>query len=203
VLLVYLFAALFGGVLLGYSLVGGADGAHDLGPGHGGGAGEGSGPGDQGASIGTGAGGAHGAGVLLSMRFLVHFLCFAGLTGLLLTWLGAASTLVTAALAVATGGGAGLIAQTMVRRAAAMAAVRGTVTREDLVGHEARVRVPFARGSTGSIRLEVRQSTLDVLAVCEDEDMGMNEAVVIVDFRDDCAVVTRDPGGRDPHGGNP
>ncbi len=181
----YLFTTILGGILLGTSLVagdhhaggGGHDAAHDV-DGH------------------------QGGLNLLSLRLWTYVLAFGGATGLCLTLLGAAGVALTGVVAGAVGLTAGVAAQTVIRRALA-GGQGGTVRTDELVGHSAEVLVPFGRGATGTVRLIAKNSTVDLLAICEDGEgeLGAKEEVLIIGMKDGCAIVTRNPATTKQSGG--
>jgi membrane protein implicated in regulation of membrane protease activity len=69
------------------------------------------------------------------------------------------------------------------------------VKRAELVGRSASVVVPLQSGSTGKVRVHVAESDVDLLAMTDDgEPLGNGEEVIVVELRDDGAVVvTRAP----------
>jgi membrane protein implicated in regulation of membrane protease activity len=166
----YLFATILGGVLLGASILGadhhGGDAAHD---------------GDTAAS-------------LFSLRTWTYFLAFGGGTGLLLHWLTGAGVVLTALLA----GGVG-VASAVTARVTIQHMLRsgqgGTIQQHELVGRSAQVLVPADKGKTGTVRLRVKNSTVDLLAVSEDGDLGPDDEVLIVEMKDGRALVTGAPEG--------
>lgn len=118
-----------------------------------------------------------------SMRFWTFFLAFFGLTGVVLDGFGlVGSSIVAGVLSVGMGIAAGSAAVYVVRR------VRGddsnsAVTSQDYVGKTGRVLVGFGPGQTGKIRLEVRGSTIDLLAVpLEERSFTPKEEIIVVEM---------------------
>jgi hypothetical protein len=172
-LYVYLFATILGGVLLGTTLFGGGD--HDAG---------------HDADHGD-----HGFGIF-SLRLWTYFFAFGGLTGLLLTTLTGTWAPITAALSLGMGAVSGVTARTIMVKALTSGA-GSTIKHDELVGKSAEVLVPFARGDTGTVRLRVKGSTIDLMAaVEEDVQLAAKEEVLILEVKDGRALVTRNPAGK-------
>ena len=167
----YLFATILGGVLLGASVLG-AD-HHDGDAGHDG----------------------DGAASLFSLRTWTYFLTFGGGTGLLLGWLTGAGVVLTAALAAGVGVASAATARLTIRHML-RSGEGGTVQQHELVGRSAQVLDPADKGKTGTVRLLVLNSTVDLMAVCEDGDLGPQDEVLIVDMKDGRALVTGAPEGQ-------
>ena len=174
----YLFATVVGGVLLGVSLLG-AD--H-----HGGDA--------SGTSDDTSSDASHdgAASALFSLRTWTYFLAFGGATGLLLAGLTSATPVVTALLAASVGATSALTARVVIRHMLSSGG-GGTIQQHELVGRSARVLVPAERGKTGTVRLQVKNSTVDLMAVCDDGDLGPSDEVLIVEMKDGRALVALEP----------
>lgn len=185
VIYLYLFSLVLGGVLLGASLL--------LGGGHGADAdadasGELHADHDAGAAGNATADGHDAPGgfesflvAFLSMRFWTFFLAFFGLTGVVLDGFGLVpSSIVAAILSLGMGLGAGGGAVWLMRRVRADDS-NSAATSKDYVGKTGRVLVGFGPGHTGKIRLEVRGSTIDLLAVPIDGERfaSQEEAIVI------------------------
>jgi membrane protein implicated in regulation of membrane protease activity len=63
---------------------------------------------------------------------------------------------------------------------------------DDYVGKVARVLLPFERGEVGKLRLELRGTSVDVLARSDDEDaIRAGDEVRIVAMEGSTALVTR------------
>ncbi len=193
----YVFALVSGGVLLAASvLLGGnhdsdadADGAHDFSK-------------DFGKDFGKDFAkdfdkdASHGElgglfGVLASMRFWTFFLTFFGLTGLVLEGLGlTANVWVARGLAIAVGYLSGWATVRVIQRLAAdQSSVVPSVS--DYVGKSGAVLVRIAPGGVGKVRIELKGTTVDVLAVCEDGVLERGDHALIVELRDTQALVTK------------
>jgi membrane protein implicated in regulation of membrane protease activity len=173
-LYVYLFATVLGGVLLGVSAVAGGD--HDA---------------DAGGF--DHAHDTHGAWGILSLRLWTYLLGFGGLTGLLLTTLTGTAAPVTALLAGGVGVASGVSARAVIRRALRSGG-GGTLQQKELVGRSAEVLVPITRGTTGMIRLTVKNQLIDVMATCDEGELSPKDEVLIVDVdAEGQALVTRNP----------
>jgi membrane protein implicated in regulation of membrane protease activity len=174
----YLFATVVGGVLLGASVLG-AD-HHGGDPGH------------------------HGeaASALFSLRTWTYFLAFGGATGLLLGGLTSAGLVLTALLAAGVGVTSSLTARVVIRHMLSSGG-GGTIQQHELVGRSAKVLVPADKGKTGTVRLQVKNSTVDLMAVCDDVDLGPGDEVLIVDMKDGRALVALEqPKQLAPKGGS-
>ncbi len=169
-LYVYLFAAIVGGALLAASVVGGDHGGH------------GALHGDTG----------HSGASLFSLRLWTYFLAFGGITGLLLHYLTGAGSVLAGLLSAGVAVTASVTARTVIQRALTSGA-GGTVQNEELVGKPAEVLLPAARGATGTIRLRVKNSVIDLLAVCEEGELAAKDEVIVVEVKEGRALVTRNP----------
>jgi membrane protein implicated in regulation of membrane protease activity len=165
----YMFALVLGGVLLASSLIlGGHGDAH-------------------GGEVHAADGGHDAEGgpesflvAFLSMRFWTFFLAFFGLTGVVLDGLGlVSSSIIAGILSFAMGGGAGYTAVWALKRLRSDEA-NSAAGAKDYVGKSGRVLVAFGPGETGKVRLEVRGSTVDLLAVTEDDTSFTSKDEVIV-----------------------
>ena len=180
-LVAYVFAAVLGGVLLGASVLGGLTDHGD---------------GEVTTDSAAYAYHVSSAFKLFSLRTWTYVLGFGGLVGVLLRTVAHVPEPVAGALAVGSGAGAGVIAQVLFARIA-RASPPGTVVHRELVGRSGGVVVPFAKGSTGKIRVTVQGADVDVLAITDDDTPFENhDDVLVVDLRDGNAVVTRNPGSR-------
>lgn len=181
----YVFSLVLGGVLLGASmLLGGGEGqAAD-------------GQGTEGAAIADGhdaPGGFESFMVaFLSMRFWTFFLAFFGLTGVVLDGLGlVSSSFIAALLSLAMGLGTGLGALWVMRRVRADES-NSAATAADYVGKTGRVLVGFGPGQAGKVRVDVRGSTMDLLAVPIDgATFELKEEVIVVEMEGTRAKVAR------------
>lgn len=184
----YVFALVLGGVLLAASMVLGGkdfDGDHDVG---------GHDVGDH--DVGAHDGDAHGDlgglfAVLGSMRFWTFFATFFGLTGLVLEGLDLTANLWLArslALLVGLGSGWGIV-RLLQHLAASEVGVVASVS--DYVGRIGEVLVRVAPGALGKVRIELKGTTVDVLAVSEDDVLEPGSHALIVEMRDTQALVSK------------
>ena len=107
-------------------------------------------------------------GVLTSFKFWTFGGCFFGLTGLVLQWIQpswSATVIFTCALSmgILLGGSLALALRTLHRRQ-----VDSLVRTEDFVGLLGTVELPFDANSKGKVCLEVRGSTLHLIAYTTD-----------------------------------
>lgn len=173
----YLFSLVLGGVLLGASMLlgGHGDGHAEVHVGHV----------DAGNADGhDSVGGFEGFLVaFLSMRFWTFFLAFFGLTGVVLDGLGlVSSTVVSAVLSVGMGLVTGLGAVLLMRRLRADDS-NSAASAKDYVGKSGRVLVGFGPGQTGKVRLEVRGSSIDLMAApIGTETFTTKEEVIVVEM---------------------
>ena len=104
----------------------------------------------------------------LSLRFWTFGGCFFGLTGVILSLLNPAlSTTGIAWISIAVGSSLGTAmvwVLRMLRRQQADSLIRS----DDLLGLPGIVEIPFDRNSKGKVRLNIKGSTLDLIAVTED-----------------------------------
>jgi membrane protein implicated in regulation of membrane protease activity len=190
VIYLYLFALVLGGVLLGASML--------LGGGHG--DAHADADGDAGGHEGMASADGHDAPggfesfmvAFLSMRFWTFFLAFFGLTGVVLDGFGlVSSTIVAAILSVGMGLFTGGGAVWLMRRVRADDS-NSAVTSKDYVGKTGRVLVAFGPGQTGKVRMDVRGSTIDLLAVPIDEaTFTLKEEVIVIEMEGTRAKVAR------------
>ncbi len=171
----YLFALVLGGVLLGASmLLGGEHGhdhGHDVDHGH---AGEG----------GADTPGAFSA--LRSTRFWTFFLAFLGLTGVAFRGLGLVSNeYIGLGIALVIGLLTGGVANSVFRKLSKTEA-SSHASSSDYVGKSARVLVrvdPWAEqsGSVGKVRVRLKGSTVDLLAVTDEAQPfePKDEAIIV------------------------
>lgn len=184
-LAIYLASAGFGTVLLVASVVAG----HGHGADAGGGVDGGGGGGADGAD-------AHGDGPLavLGVRFWTFALAFFGLTGLVLTGLGAAVPVVVGLVSAGAGVGAGLgasrIVSGLMRRPVGQL---GPASAQ--IGRQGRLLLPVASGQRGKVRLQLPGGAMDLVAESfGDEALPVGAPVVVVELRGTVAAVTALPG---------
>jgi membrane protein implicated in regulation of membrane protease activity len=181
-LYVYLFTLIVGAILLGGSiLLGGKDVDAD-----------GHGSGDKDTEVGG-----HGdfAGFLLSflsLRFWTFAFAFFGLTGLVLELLDlVGNQWLTLGLALAMGMGIGTAATTILRKLG-MDTSGQTATSADYIGKTARVVVPIEGKGVGKVRVDVKGTSVDLMAVgIDEEDFEGREEVLIVEMDGPRARVAR------------
>jgi membrane protein implicated in regulation of membrane protease activity len=138
----------------------------------------------------------------LSLRFWTFFLAFFGLTGIILDgldlvsseWLGLGLSL---AMGLATGGGAMAVIKKLGSDTTGQAVGEG-----EYIGKTARVMVPFEKGATGRVRVDIKGSSVDLLAtgIEEDEDFDGKEEVLIVQMDGSRARVARVDGKKSRRG---
>lgn len=169
----YLISLVVGGGLLGVSIVLGGHGAHDastpdtLAP-----------AGHEGPS-----GGAESYLYwLVSVRFWTFFVAFFGLTGLVFEGLGLASRSLTLVVAVVMGAVTGGGAMTVIGKLTKDDA-NSAVSTKDYIGRTGRVLVGFAGGGVGKVRLEVKGTSVDLLATPEDDrTYTPNDEIIVVEM---------------------
>ena len=197
----YLFGLIVGGILLGASiLLGGKDSDGD---GHADGDADKDKGGidkalDKGIDKGLGAGESEGGQgtfdaflwTFASIRFWTFFLAFFGMTGLALTALDT-STLVTLFAAIGMGLVTGVGAVQIIRALAADT-TSSSARSSDYVGKTVKVRVPFEKGAQGQVRVQVKGSTVDVLATTDDDTpFKSGEEALIIEMDGTTARVAR------------
>ena len=118
---------------------------------------------------------------LLSLRFWTFFLCFFGLTGLLITlvrpdlapWL-------TALIALAMGIFCGWVAAAVLRSLSRQP-ISSMVKPEALIGQVGQVEIPFDQASRGKVKLVLGDSTVSYFAITQEERaFAVGEAVLVV-----------------------
>lgn len=187
---IYIGGLLFGGVLLGASVVGGHG---DHGDTHGGGHGP-----DHGQGHGQGHGNDHQQQhnpllPFLNLRFWAFASAFFGLTGLALSFLGGLGVAVTAVIAGGVGLGCGY-GSWRVLRALTTRPVGLLGDAEAHVGREAQVLLPIERGRRGKIRLSIGGTATDMVAETEGEGRLMpGEVALVVGMRGPVALVELSP----------
>ncbi|MBE9076308.1 NfeD family protein [Romeria aff. gracilis LEGE 07310] len=127
--------------------------------------------------------------ILLSFKFWTFGVCFFGLTGVALTLTQlelAAGTIL--AIALTMGLIMGLAVAAILRSLRQNHADSFTLA-EDLVGVSAVVEVPFDAATRGKIRLYLKNSTLDMLALTHEGSFAAGDRVVVVEVRKNHAWV--------------
>lgn len=117
----------------------------------------------------------------LSLRFWTFGSCFFGLTGVLLSLLNPTlSASLIAGISIAVGSGLGT-AIVWVLRILQRQQADSLIRSDDLLGLPGIVEIPFDRNSKGKVRLNVKGSTLDLIAVTEDnQEFTQGEQAFIV-----------------------
>ncbi|MEY3298526.1 MAG: hypothetical protein RLZZ597_1786 [Cyanobacteriota bacterium] len=118
---------------------------------------------------------------LLSLRFWTFFLCFFGLTGLLITlitpelapWL-------VAFIALGMGIFCGWVAASVLR-ALSRQPISSMVKPESLIGQVGQVEIPFDQASRGKVKLVLGDSTVSYFAITQEERaFAVGESVLVV-----------------------
>ncbi|MCC6899913.1 MAG: NfeD family protein [Polyangiaceae bacterium] len=138
----------------------------------------------------------HGDGgflpIFLSLRFWTFtFLAF-GLSGSLVHYLDLAGSMVTLAMAVGLGLGAGVLAS-LTFRALSRSEANSGATASDAIGQVGRVLLPLGKGARGKVRIELKGQTVDYVATTDDEQLEAGQMVMIEEMRDTTAHVSRAP----------
>ena len=128
--------------------------------------------------------------IFRSLRFWTFFLAFFGLTGVLFEAFALASELVTMGAAVGMGALVGVAGATAIRKLmndeTAEAAHEG-----NFIGKSAKVVVPVQPGGVGKVRVEIKGQTVDVLATTDGEAITSEDEVLIVEMEGTRAKVAR------------
>jgi membrane protein implicated in regulation of membrane protease activity len=179
----YVFALVLGAVLLGSSFLLGGDGDADADVDV-----------DADAEVDSNSD-SHGDlgglfGVLGSMRFWTFFAAFFGLTGVILDGLDLAAELVALVLAVAVGLATGWVAVTLLNRLSANdTGVAAGI--DDYVGKSGEMLIAAGPGRLGKIRIELKGTTVDVLAESDEQTIDRGHEALIVDMRGSKAIVVK------------
>ncbi|HVI00540.1 MAG TPA: hypothetical protein VM869_17605 [Enhygromyxa sp.] len=129
-------------------------------------------------------------GVLASMRFWTFFAAFFGLTGIVLDGLDLAAPMLALGLAIGVGFLMGWTAVTLIRRLSADdTGVAATV--DDYVGKSGEMLIAAGPQRLGKIRIELKGTTVDVLAECDDQSLARGEQALIVEMRGSKAMVVK------------
>ena len=125
-----------------------------------------------------------------SVRFWTFFLTFFGATGVVLGGLGLVSSwMLTLAAALGVGSLSGYGIAKSVRFLSNDDAGAAATTR-DFIGKTAKVLVPLTKGEAGQIRVQVKGSTVDLLASA-DTDFAKNDEVMIIEMNEGRARVSK------------
>jgi hypothetical protein len=184
--MVYLASAAFGAVLIAASVVTG-HGHSDAGGGDAGGAG-GDAAGGDGGGDGAGSDSSHGPFAVLGLRFFTFGTAFFGITGIVLTALGAAAVPVVAAISAVAGVGAGygaarIVGDLMRRPVGALGPASSQV------GRQGRLLLPVAAGQRGKVRLQLPGGSVDLVAEAFSDPLPAGTPVVVVELRGTVAAV--------------
>ena len=138
----------------------------------------------------------HGAPFLIwaltSLRFWTFFLAFFGLTGLVFQGTGLiGSWLITLGLSIGMGSLVGYLATGAIRWLSRDQSGQ-LASSGDYVGKSARVLVPVNGSSAGKVRLQLKGSTVDVLAISDEgESFETQEEALIIDMDGTQARIAR------------
>lgn len=129
--------------------------------------------------------------IFRSLRFWTFFLAFFGLTGVLLQGFGlVASELVTLGLSIGMGSLVGISGAAAIR--ALMKDETADAAHEgDYIGKSAKVVVPVKAGGVGKVRVEVKGQMVDVLATTDGEAISADDEVLIVEMEGTRAKIAR------------
>jgi membrane protein implicated in regulation of membrane protease activity len=130
-------------------------------------------------------------GFLTSLRFWTFFSTFFGITGAVFEGFALMSAIPALILALGMGLTSGIAATSILRRLADD--TTGVAASErDYVGQTGRVLVPIRRGGLGKIRLQLKGTTVDILATCDDDStLEPGDLALIIEMRETTAVVVR------------
>jgi membrane protein implicated in regulation of membrane protease activity len=117
----------------------------------------------------------------LSLRFWTFFLCFLGLTGVLISWgQSALASWVIAVIAIFMGLVCGTIAASVLR-SLSRNSVSSLTRPEELTGQIGIVEIPFDADSRGKVRLSLRGSTVGFFAFTQEaRAFQPGESVLVV-----------------------
>jgi membrane protein implicated in regulation of membrane protease activity len=138
---------------------------------------------------------AHGSdfvSLFLSTRFWIFAALAFGLSGSLIHWLQLAGVLATALIAGGAGVSSGLFAA-LAFRAVKRAATTTSADTTDAVGQVGRVLVGVTKGKVGQVRVQLKGSSVDMLATTDDDEIARGESVLVEDVRGEVAHVSRRP----------
>ncbi len=127
---------------------------------------------------------------LRSMRFWTFFLSAFGLTGMLLQGLGLAGDITTLVSALTMGGLSGFTAAWVIKKLSDDDAGRAAGS-HDYIGKSAKVLVPVRTEGVGKIRVRVRGQQVDLLAVTDEADLTSEDEVIVIEMDGTRARVAR------------
>jgi membrane protein implicated in regulation of membrane protease activity len=131
-------------------------------------------------------------GVLLSVRFWIFFALAFGLSGTLIHAFGLAGTIATLLIAAGAGAGSGVFA-VLAFRVVARGSLSTTQHASEAVGQIAKVLVPVAKGQVGKVRIELRGSSVDMMATTDDAELSRGETVLVEEINGGVAHVSKRP----------
>lgn len=127
-----------------------------------------------------------------SIRFWTFFTTFFGLTGVVLEGLALLGSLPTLLAALGMGSASGAAAALIIRNLAEHPTGVAASSR-DYVGQTGRVLVAIRRGGLGKVRLQLKGTTVDMLATTDEEGViEIGELALIIEMRDTTAVIVRE-----------
>jgi membrane protein implicated in regulation of membrane protease activity len=130
--------------------------------------------------------------VFLSLRFWTFFLAFFGATGLAFHTLelvhsSTVTLIIAAAMGVLTG-----YATVLIMRALSTNQSGAIATAADYVGQSGRVLLPIAPDQVGKVRLQIGGTTVDVLATSEEQrSFAAGDEALVIHMQGTTAVVAR------------
>ena len=128
---------------------------------------------------------------LRSVRFWTFFLAAFGLTGILLKGLGLAGEIPTLITSLSLGGVSGFTAAWVIKKLSTDDTGRAAASR-DYIGKSARVLVPVQSKGVGKIRVRVKGQQVDLLAVTDDEEpLTSKDEVIVIEMEGTRARVAR------------
>jgi membrane protein implicated in regulation of membrane protease activity len=127
-----------------------------------------------------------------SLRFWCFLLLAFGLVGTATTLFHFASPLVTFVAAVIAGIGSGVFAVTVIRALSRRAPSSLPTTDQDVVGLVGRVIVPASEGAKGKVRIDVKGSYVDCVAIAR-EPLAVGDSVVVEECEGAEVTVSRAP----------
>ena len=129
--------------------------------------------------------------VFRSLRFWTFFLAFFGLTGVVLDGLGLiANPLVTLGLALGMGSLIGVGGAAAIRKLMSDESFEGA-HEGHYIGTSAKVVVPIKPGGVGKVRVEIKGQQVDVLAFTDGEAISSDDEVLIVEMEGTRAKIAR------------
>lgn len=131
-------------------------------------------------------------GAIFSFRSIVFFAAFFGLTGLLLTWLDAA-TILAVIIAIGIGLFAAFI-NVKLMQYLQRTSVNSQLKDTNIAGNAAKVTVPITAESRGKVSVDVNGQRLYLIATPynskHDQEFAVGDTVVIVEVKNGSALVT-------------